>query len=185
MGEDRLKKGNPSGAGFMPKCFSEDTRGRSADPAMALHHLRILSISEWLVLVKNKMLLLVQRLLIAWAVCLQCPLDIRCTKPQESSPAMHFSSSVYWESTVSASSTKLFTHTHTTTECHTAYPRTAIFLKSRGITTTNYCWIKLHPALLPCFLWYLTAEAREECNSPCSMSWRIGDFLNKIPCIDI
>lgn len=32
MGEDGFKKANPFGAGFLPKCFSEDTRGRSVDP---------------------------------------------------------------------------------------------------------------------------------------------------------
>lgn len=71
---------------------------------------------------------------------------------------------------------------HTHTECHTAYSRTAIFLKSRGITTTNYCWIKLHPALLSCFLWYLTTEPREECkNRPCSYVACNYDTLLMIP----
>lgn len=32
MGEDRQKNPNPFGVGFLPKCFSEDTRGRSVDP---------------------------------------------------------------------------------------------------------------------------------------------------------
>lgn len=32
MGEDGFKKANPFGAGFLPKCFSKDTRGRSVDP---------------------------------------------------------------------------------------------------------------------------------------------------------
>lgn len=32
MGEDRSKKANPFGVGFLPKCSSEETRGSFVDP---------------------------------------------------------------------------------------------------------------------------------------------------------
>lgn len=158
MGEDRSKNANPFGVGFLPKRSSEETRGRSIDPGNGFPspknsvHFRVTGAGEEQdVSVSTKTFSL-----LGLSVCnVRLISDVQ--QPQESSPpAVPFSSSLYWESTVPPTSTKAL-HTHTITMCHMAYSRTAFFLKSRGITATNYCLIKLHPALLSCLLWYLTA----------------------------
>lgn len=52
-------------------------------------------------------------LLIAWAVCLQCPFDTRCSTASGVFSSSHAFQQLYRDSTVSASSTKiLHTHTH-------------------------------------------------------------------------
>lgn len=118
MGEDRSKNANPFGVGFLPKRSSEETRGRSIDPGNGFPspknsvHFRVTGAGEEQdVSVSTKTFSL-----LGLSVCnVRLISDVQ--QPQESSPpAVPFSSSLYWESTVPPTSTKAL-HTHTQSQC--------------------------------------------------------------------
>lgn len=126
MGEDRSKKVNPFGVGFLPKCSSEETRGGFVDPGNNFPspketvHFRVTGAGEEQdVSVGTKPLSLLR---LSYTT-LQCPFDNRCTISSvvfSSSHALQQLSSLNREkeSTVSPTSIKA-PHTHTIAVCHT------------------------------------------------------------------
>lgn len=159
MGEDRSKKANPFGVGFLPKCSSEETRGSFVDPGDSFPspketvHFRATGAGE-----KTEASAGIKPLSLLWLsyTTLECPFDNRCTITSgfffSSNHALQQLSSLNKEkeSAVSPTSIKAL-HTHTITVCHTWLIPGQHLLGEAEESEPLTGWIKLHPALCPVF----------------------------------